>query len=282
VGINANTIWPLNRQSSHGCDLDTSSISPYLISRPIPVTSDFGYVISDPGYVASSFGLTPSYKPSRSGAETPFPYPNYFNLGVENSEFGAGSTSPHNELNLQNFDMCGSPSLPAYYPGFLPVNDYYEALAATPLPSDYIVSGQLLNRYEDALETLQEYAKKVEREFNLNAWAARMRREAGTTEHARQKKFDFQEIVKLIEAAQVTAYTLPQPQILLYILYEKHTHRLSKNLWDRVQRIKRILHQRESRFCGLSWSRRFWFLLHGSHPPKTEAWPLTCQAFGCA
>ncbi len=41
---------------------------------------------------------------------------------------------------------------------------------------------------------------------------------------------------------------------------------------------RRRVHISIARFCALSWSRRLWYLLHGSHPPKAE-----CRlAFGCA
>ena len=34
-------------------------------------------------------------------------------------------------------------------------------------------------------------------------------------------------------------------------------------------------------FCGVSWSRRIWFLLHGSHPPKPEPRLVYSPVFGC-
>lgn len=35
-------------------------------------------------------------------------------------------------------------------------------------------------------------------------------------------------------------------------------------------------------FCGLSWAHRAWYIMHGSHPPKTGRWHFDCQPFGCA
>jgi hypothetical protein len=53
---------------------------------------------------------------------------------------------------------------------------------------------------------------------------------------------------------------------------------LNREFRRKIANIKRRLFQNRSSYCGLSWSRRFWFLLHGSHPPKTEG----CQSFGYA
>jgi hypothetical protein len=33
---------------------------------------------------------------------------------------------------------------------------------------------------------------------------------------------------------------------------------------------RRRVHRSVARFCAFSWARRVWYLLHGSHPPKSE------------
>jgi hypothetical protein len=38
----------------------------------------------------------------------------------------------------------------------------------------------------------------------------------------------------------------------------------------RLRSTRRRVHRSIARFCALSWSRRLWYLLHGSHPPKSE------------
>jgi hypothetical protein len=43
--------------------------------------------------------------------------------------------------------------------------------------------------------------------------------------------------------------------------------------------IRRILHFGIALFCSVSWERRTWFLLHGSHPPKVSLLPYST---GCA
>jgi hypothetical protein len=56
------------------------------------------------------------------------------------------------------------------------------------------------------------------------------------------------------------------------------TRRLLRKLDRRILLVRRLVHRSLARFCAFSWSRRLWYLLHGSHPPKTECRP----AFGCA
>jgi hypothetical protein len=56
------------------------------------------------------------------------------------------------------------------------------------------------------------------------------------------------------------------------------TESLLRKLDRRILLVRRLVHRSLARFCAFSWSRRLWYLLHGSHPPKTECRP----AFGCA
>ena len=256
------------------------------------MVSDFEYEISNPGYVVSYYGLNPSNKLRQTDEAPSITFPNSLITYAKRAEYVPDSALSLNELNPRVLDVSSWPSFPAYYPGFPPANNYYETLAAAPLPNEYTASGQLLNKYEVALGSLQESINRALRSFDINVWTACLQRHADTTGLIERKKFDFQEITALIDAAQVTAYAprqakvlnyiLEQAHVLAYILFEKSTCKLRQRIWNKAQLIKRILYQTESRFCGLSWSRRFWFLLHGSHPPKTEAWPLTCQVFGCA
>lgn len=46
--------------------------------------------------------------------------------------------------------------------------------------------------------------------------------------------------------------------------------RLRKLVSAKIQEVKVILYEGVTTFCGVSWSRRTWFLIHGSHPPKPE------------
>jgi hypothetical protein len=45
---------------------------------------------------------------------------------------------------------------------------------------------------------------------------------------------------------------------------------------------RKLVRQAERAFCGTTWSKRVWHLLHGSHPPKSDGLATLSQAFGCA
>ena len=52
---------------------------------------------------------------------------------------------------------------------------------------------------------------------------------------------------------------------------EQSIVRLRRRVHQKAKAIKRSFFRSVPRFCGLAWSRRLWFLLHGSHPPKASA-----------
>lgn len=49
-----------------------------------------------------------------------------------------------------------------------------------------------------------------------------------------------------------------------------------------VQRLIRIILGSIARFCGVCWNSRIWFLLHGSHPPKTLGFSMPGASRGGA
>jgi hypothetical protein len=74
-----------------------------------------------------------------------------------------------------------------------------------------------------------------------------------------------------------------QPQVLLkWIRNQATVSCLLKQLFHRAKQLAQTVYWTYLGFCGVTWSRRVWFLLHGSHPPKPETWMTQCQAFGCA
>jgi hypothetical protein len=46
---------------------------------------------------------------------------------------------------------------------------------------------------------------------------------------------------------------------------------LQRKICQTIKLVRRSFYTAVSRYCGLGWSRRLWFLLHGSHPPKASA-----------
>jgi hypothetical protein len=82
-------------------------------------------------------------------------------------------------------------------------------------------------------------------------------------------------------------------EVLHYILHDEELREaltsLSETVRELLERItqkfgslRRILITSIARFCGLAWARRNWFLLHGSHPPRTERRQFDSESFGCA
>lgn len=60
-----------------------------------------------------------------------------------------------------------------------------------------------------------------------------------------------------------------------------HAHELRRRIVGKIRNLRRMLDGLLAWFCGISWSRRMWFLLHGGRPPKSEAqcdlhWDLGC------
>jgi hypothetical protein len=82
--------------------------------------------------------------------------------------------------------------------------------------------------------------------------------------------------------AEPVTFKVQAASLLAWIVNGARTFDLLQKLFRRIQQLRRILRSKYSRFCGLTWSRRVWFLLHGSHPPKPETWLTQGRVFGCA
>ena len=279
MGANANTFWPHNSSLAQASVIDVSDISRNLISSSRPAVSELYHTLSNLESVGC--GLVPSPSLNRYPADSgpSFWFPKFPQPDGESYEFDANRALPINCPISWDLNLGCLPPLPALQPGPSYIDQYYGTLASTPRQTAYSVSGQLLDTYQVALGHLHGIIEEVEEGFNLAMWAPTIPGDAGIAGNHKSKKLKLDEIIELMEFVQPTPYG-PQTEALLCFL--KSIRKACKRLWETAQEIICILVQPESRFCGLSWSRRFWFLLHGSHPPKTEAWPLTCQVFGCA
>jgi len=91
---------------------------------------------------------------------------------------------------------------------------------------------------------------------------------------------DFEALLPYFE--EPATFIVPSASLLAWIMNGARTFDLLQKLFRRMQQLKKILYSTYSRFCGLTWSRRVWFLLHGSHPPKSETWLTQSRVFGCA
>lgn len=63
-----------------------------------------------------------------------------------------------------------------------------------------------------------------------------------------------------------------------FMRFAERAQLILKKLDQQLSEARHLIHRAVPRFCALSWSRKLWYLLHGSHPPK----PGCCPAFGCA
>lgn len=70
-------------------------------------------------------------------------------------------------------------------------------------------------------------------------------------------------------------------QEILETIRDEREERRINNLFTHLNIARRLVHRAARAFCGISWARRLWHLLHGSHPPKSESM-APCQALGCA
>lgn len=265
----------------HGSVIDVGISWPNVVSGTGPVVTTSECSVNGPIRVISGEEFNRENTHNLAFA-SPASYPNFQFHGAEEAGNAANWTWPLNTLDKRNL-ICDVSNLPLYYLSRLSLakgNNYYETLASASLSNPYAVSGQLLEEYRCALAPLKQI--EFEQDLSLNAWAAHVRNEVGETVPIRSTQFTFEEIEDFIQNSQTDRFAALQPRVLRCILYASHMRDLLQRISRKIKAIKRILCQRESRFCAVNWSRRFWFLLHGSHPPKTEAWPFTCQVFGCA
>ena len=91
----------------------------------------------------------------------------------------------------------------------------------------------------------------------------------------------FEEQQAFFNSSQESVVVDQRPKLLRWVFASTFIARLIKCLSERIQEIKRILYCEGRRFCGLTWSKRVWAILHGNHPPKPESWREARQAFGC-
>ena len=87
----------------------------------------------------------------------------------------------------------------------------------------------------------------------------------------------FDQLLEIFNQRSAFSYTAPIG-LLRLLLDGLRARNLLKRVFARIATILKANKPPKPSFCGLTWSRRLWFLLHGSHPPKTGS----CIAFGCA
>ncbi|MGB6687008.1 MAG: hypothetical protein WBE76_04110 [Terracidiphilus sp.] len=93
----------------------------------------------------------------------------------------------------------------------------------------------------------------------------------------------FEQIVEFFAAyASKESPSVESNRLLCWVLNGAELRSLLQRITKKIQQIKQILYRLFKTFCGQSWSRRSWFLLHGSHPPKLGPWLFQCLVVECA
>jgi hypothetical protein len=178
---------------------------------------------------------------------------------------------PHR--HVPTIDIDASAGSARFAVPYLPAGTigYFETLAETPISVHWGTYGNQLENLQRACSALTEW--KVALDSLLPYAYVQI---APT-----QCVLSFEELLTVFDAPQDTTIVTEFKGILNWIRASLHADDLLLKFWKRLKRIKTVLHAECTRFCGLSWSRRLWFLLHGSHPPKLDS-RISFQEFECA
>lgn len=164
------------------------------------------------------------------------------------------------------------------YPNF----EHLASIAETPISNYWGSFGQRLEQLHCASETLAGWISSYENPFrHLEAPSECLPTQVVPSLH-QLGLIDFDDLLQFFEKRPEKRIDLARRQFLAWILAVPCANELLRNITRKIQALKKILHKKIANFCGLSWSRRLWFLLHGSHPPKLESWPVVSQEFECA
>jgi hypothetical protein len=179
-------------------------------------------------------------------------------------------------MNVQNsLDFPFAPYLILEYPEIAgPVPNTYETLMAVPLTSHYAASGRYLNN----LENLLALPKPIHEQLAIVPFSL--------AEYTYTNPVNRSAVQPLLPAITFEVVMEQVSEVVKYRIFADYLRaRRTVSQAERLRRlirrlliVRRLVHRSVSRYCGLNWSRRLWFLLHGSHPPKAEG----CPAFGCA
>lgn len=171
-----------------------------------------------------------------------------------------------------------------------PSFDYYESLAKLNVSILENQRQQNVIRLADARAKLNAFELKVQtclKAFASPAALGYFDQEAPGLDLAPE------EVLEFLSRADLPLHLISGNEVLNFVLHtartldvlfswrEKARH-LRVRISSKILSLTKLLDGIIGRFCSLSWARRSWFLLHGSHPPKTEHWHVTSQSFGCA
>lgn len=166
---------------------------------------------------------------------------------------------------------------------------YLASIAEIPISNYWGSFGQSLEQLHCASETLAGWISLYENPFRhleipsecLPTQVVPSLHQLGQMD-SRPGQMDFDDLLQFFEKRPEKRIDFARRQFLAWILAVPCASELLRKITRKIQALKKILHNEIANFCGLSWSRRLWFLLHGSHPPKLESWPVVSQEFECA
>jgi hypothetical protein len=185
-------------------------------------------------------------------------------------------------------DVLGNPGNRLEYDAARQISSLYETLAYWTPAGPYAASGAYLETLQGAysnlaaLEAAQFYELKNWLVDSIEEWSPRL---GGFDLAFDLAGFNLEQTIRLIsQIGPINEYEAEtRPFHVIYALRRLvKTRQLKTRITLRIRVTRKALRQSLARFCGLSWMRRLWFLMHGSHPPKPESWSAKCQEFGCA
>jgi len=152
-----------------------------------------------------------------------------------------------------------------------------ETLVARPTNDIYATSGQFLSELLEAQAQLVSTQKALS--DALHKYVIRL--QSGFETQTQIVTLNFDELLEVFNQKAAFSYTAP-PGMLRLLLERQLVRNLLRRLYARIATVKKAVETAKPRFCGLSWTRRLWFLMHGSHPPKSVPWLCHRHGFECA
>ena len=156
----------------------------------------------------------------------------------------------------------------------------YETLAAVPNTGVIPASGQYLQELEVANVELQQVEANLQNWslYGYSKWGLVGSSDGALITAPGTELWDSYPVLSdfnepcpstphYVATVEYVRYPLPNASVRFANLV-RGARRL---LRQKRRSVKRSLFQSVPRFCSLGWSRRLWFLLHGSHPPKASA-----------
>jgi hypothetical protein len=130
------------------------------------------------------------------------------------------------------------------------------------------ISANIIKNYGIALDRVRSRQRLIRRA--VKAYAQTSATSAGKT--PQKSKASFEELLELIDSAEGEELSRDLPPVLYHVLRTYIADAaIIVFIKKSISNIKRALEERpRAVFCGITWHKRTWFLLHGSHPPKTE------------